>query len=87
VAYDDRGKPYSVRYEAANAMLLNEFLKEHHNAGEEDARMKIEDGELDQLELKVAQLQSELSGQAAELKGVSNRLDTRKSAMLDLASF
>ena len=23
------GKPYSVRYEAVNAMLLNEFLKEH----------------------------------------------------------
>src|SRR5262249_42700941 len=30
VARDDQGKPYSVRYEAVNAMLLNEFLKEHH---------------------------------------------------------
>src|SRR5438552_3435154 len=29
VARDDQGKPYSVRYEAVNAMLLNEFLKEH----------------------------------------------------------
>jgi Chaperone of endosialidase len=29
VAYDEQGKPYSVRYEAVNAMLLNEFLKEH----------------------------------------------------------
>jgi hypothetical protein len=29
VAYDDSGKPYSVRYEAVNAMLLNEFLKQH----------------------------------------------------------
>ena len=29
VAYDDQGKPYTVRYEAVNAMLLNEFLKEH----------------------------------------------------------
>src|SRR5262249_11814938 len=27
VARDDRGKPYTVRYEAVNAMLLNEFLK------------------------------------------------------------
>src|SRR5215510_13793535 len=27
VARDDQGKPYSVRYEAVNAMLLNEFLK------------------------------------------------------------
>src|SRR5262249_36593097 len=29
VARDEEGKPYSVRYEAVNAMLLNEFLKEH----------------------------------------------------------
>ena len=29
VARDEQGEPYSVRYEAVNAMLLNEFLKEH----------------------------------------------------------
>jgi len=29
VVRDDEGKPYSVRYEQVNAMLLNEFLKEH----------------------------------------------------------
>jgi hypothetical protein len=29
VARDGQGKPYTVRYEAVNAMLLNEFLKEH----------------------------------------------------------
>ena len=28
---DKEGKPYTVRYEAVNAMLLNEFLKEHRN--------------------------------------------------------
>ena len=30
VIYDGDGKPYTVRYDAVNAMLLNEFLKEHH---------------------------------------------------------
>jgi hypothetical protein len=34
VARDDEGKPYTVRYEAVNAMLLNEFLKEHHTVQE-----------------------------------------------------
>ena len=29
MARDEEGKPYTVRYEAVNAMLLNEFLKEH----------------------------------------------------------
>ena len=29
VVRDKEGKPYTVRYEEVNAMLLNEFLKEH----------------------------------------------------------
>src|SRR5436189_477332 len=37
VARDDQGKAYSVRYEAVNAMLLNEFLKEHHKVEMQDA--------------------------------------------------
>ena len=42
VARDNEGKPYTVRYEAVNAMLLNEFLKEHQK--------------VDQLEKQVAAL-------------------------------
>jgi hypothetical protein len=34
VARDEQGKPYTVRYEAVNAMLLNEFLKEHSTVQE-----------------------------------------------------
>ena len=34
VARDEQGKAYSVRYDAVNAMLLNEFLKEHHRVQE-----------------------------------------------------
>ena len=34
VAHDNQGKPYTVRYEAVNAMLLNEFLKEHQTVKE-----------------------------------------------------
>jgi hypothetical protein len=43
VVRDDNGKPYTVRYEAVNAMLLNEFLKEHQKVeaqGEEIAELK-----------------------------------------------
>ena len=35
VAKDEEGKPYTVRYEAVNAMLLNEFLKEHKKVEEQ----------------------------------------------------
>jgi hypothetical protein len=34
VARDEQGKPYTVRYEAVNAMLLNEFIKEHREVQE-----------------------------------------------------
>ena len=34
VARDEQGKPYTVRYDAVNAMLLNEFLKEHRKVQE-----------------------------------------------------
>ncbi len=37
VARDNQGKPYTVRYEEVNAMLLNEFLKEHRKVEEQAA--------------------------------------------------
>jgi len=37
VAHDDQVKPYSVRYEAVNAMPLNEFLKEHRKNEKQEA--------------------------------------------------
>ena len=33
----NNGEIYSVRYDAVNAMLLNEFLKEHRHVQEQDA--------------------------------------------------
>jgi trimeric autotransporter adhesin len=54
VARDEQGKPYTVRYEAVNAMLLNEFLKEHKTVqqqGETIARLEK------QVELLAAGLQ------------------------------
>jgi trimeric autotransporter adhesin len=36
IVRDKEGKPYSVRYDAMNAMLLNEFLKEHRKVEEQE---------------------------------------------------
>ena len=55
VARDEQGKPYTVRYEAVNAMLLNEFLKEHKKVQE--------------LETTVAQQHKDFEAAVAELKG------------------
>jgi len=40
VAHDDEGKPYSVRYEAVSAMLLNEFLKAHRKLEEQQKEIE-----------------------------------------------
>ncbi|HEY1769576.1 MAG TPA: hypothetical protein VGG02_04905, partial [Chthoniobacterales bacterium] len=51
VARDDSGQPYTVRYEAVNAMLLNEFLKEHRKVESQDVK-------IESLEAKVARLEA-----------------------------
>ena len=40
VIRDPEGKPYTVRYEQVNAMLLNEFLKEHRKVEKQQAKLR-----------------------------------------------
>lgn len=45
VLRDKEGKPYTVRYEQVNAMLLNEFLKEHKQVEKQEATItRLTDG-------------------------------------------
>ena len=62
VVRDKEGKPYTVRYEAVNAMLLNEFLKEHRAFIKE--KRKVE-----KLQATVAQQQKDFEATLADLKG------------------
>jgi len=63
---DKEGKPYTVRYDAVNAMLLNEFLKEHR---------KVE-----RLEASVASLVATVKEQAAQIQKVNAQLEVSKAA-------
>jgi hypothetical protein len=63
---DKEGKPYSVRYDAVNAMLLNEFLKEHEKT--------------EKLEATVASLIATVREQAAQIQKVSAQLEASKPA-------
>jgi endosialidase-like protein len=56
VARDEAGKPYTVRYEAVNAMLLNEFLKEHRKVEEQSSQIAKQECEVQKLEATVVQL-------------------------------
>src|SRR5439155_12587335 len=57
VVRDDEGKVMSVRYEAVNAMLLNEFLKEHRNVAEQQTKVAEQESTIAELKTTVAQQQ------------------------------
>jgi hypothetical protein len=71
VARDDRGKPYSVRYEAVNAMLLNEFLKEHRKMEEQGAMIARQQKQIEALNagLQKVSAQLEVKTRAPEMVG------------------
>jgi uncharacterized coiled-coil protein SlyX len=87
VARDEQGKVYSVRYEAVNAMLLNEFLKEHRTVQELKSTVAKQEATITQLNSTVAQQQkgmevlaATLKEQAAQIQRVSDRLELSKAA-------
>ena len=65
VVRDADGKVYSVRYEAVNAMLLNEFLKEHRTVQE--------------LKKEMAMLTATVKEQASQIQKVSAQLELSRS--------
>ena len=73
VARDESGKPYTVRYEAVNAMLLNEFLKEHRKV-EEQAEIN------QRQEATIARLEAALKAQAAQIQKVSDQIKAQAPA-------
>ena len=77
VVSDKEGKPYTVRYEAVNAMLLNEFLKEHRKVEEQQATIS----ELRRvLEANAARQQKQIEELATGLQKVSGELEMARAA-------
>ena len=71
VTRDAQGKPETVRYEAANAMLLNEFLKEHKKVQEQGATIA-------ELKKEIVRLATAVKEQAAQIQKVSAQLEVSK---------
>jgi hypothetical protein len=65
VARDGKGEIYSVRYEAVNAMLLNEFIKEHRQVREQQKQIE--------------KLTAQVNEQAALIQKVSERVELSES--------
>jgi uncharacterized protein YydD (DUF2326 family) len=74
VARDEQGKPYTVRYEAVNAMLLNEFLKEHRKVEALEATVAAQ---RKGFESQIAALAATLKAQTAQIQKVGDQLRTQ----------
>ena len=80
VARDEQGKAYTVRYEAVNAMLLNEFLKEHRQVQEQEATITQLKSTVAKQEATAAHQQKEIEALTAGLQKVSAQIQMSHSA-------
>ena len=85
------GKAYTVRYEAVNAMLLNEFLKEHRKVEEQSRKEQEQEATINELKSTVArqqkdfvsavaQQQKEVEALTATVQKVSEQIELGKPA-------
>jgi hypothetical protein len=77
ITLDEEGRPQTVRYEAVNAMLLNEFLKEHRRVQKLEATMTQQQ---ENFQSKLAQQQKQIEALTAGLQKVSAQLELNKTA-------
>jgi hypothetical protein len=90
VVRDANGEIYTVRYDAVNAMLLNEFLKEHRTVQELKSTARTQDATISQLkstaqqqkdfQATVAQQQKQIEALTTGLQKVSAQLEASKPA-------
>ena len=73
IARDKEGKPFGVRYDQVNAMLLNEFLKEHRKVQELEANAA-------QQQRNFLAQQKQIEALTAGLQKVSAQLELSKAA-------
>jgi uncharacterized coiled-coil protein SlyX len=90
VVRDNQGKPYSVRYDQVNAMLLNEFLKEHRRveklkstAAKQEATIADLKSTVAKQEARIAQHQKSFGKQEEQIEALASGLQ-KVSAQLEM---
>ena len=78
VVRDEKGDIYTVRYEAVNAMLLNEFLKEHNTVREQAGIIAQIRSSAVKQEATIAQQQKQIEALTAGLQKVSAQLEASR---------
>ena len=83
VVHDKDGNPYTVRYDQVNAMLLNEFLKEHRRVEEQNAKLEEQANRIREQETTITEIKKEMETVLARLKKQDSKVQ-RISDQLEL---
>jgi hypothetical protein len=86
VVRDDDGEIYTVRYDAVNAMLLNEFLKEHRKVTEQQTELAEQQSAITQLKSAAAKQQNQIQALTKGLQKVSAAVELSRPAPIRLAT-
>jgi hypothetical protein len=79
VGRNPEGQPESVRYEQINAMLLNEFLKEHRKSEEQDCKIQEQDMTIVALRSEIQALAAKVNEQASQLQKASAWMEAHEA--------
>ena len=80
VAHDKDGEIYTVRYDAVNTMLLNEFLKEHKKVEAQGREIVEQKATISELRKEMATFNARLKEQDSKLQKVSAQMALEKPA-------
>jgi hypothetical protein len=75
VVRDADGKAYTVRYDAVNAMLLNEFLKEHRKVEEQSRKIQEQDATITEFKKEMQTIAARLKEQDSRIEKVSAQIE------------
>ena len=75
------GKVFTVRYESVNAMLLNEFLKEHRKVQDQERRIQEQEVTIVQLKKQIETLVAHVKEHDSKIQKVSDQIEMNKAAV------
>ena len=84
VVHDENGDIYTVRYDAVNAMLLNEFLKEHRKVEEQQLRIGDLEANAAKQEATISELTESIAVLTVQLKEQANQIQ-KVSAQIEMS--
>jgi uncharacterized coiled-coil protein SlyX len=81
VTRDAKGDINTVRYEAVNAMLLNEFLKEHKKVEIQARKLDDQEARIAQQQKQIETLAATVKEQSAQIQKVSAKIEARNAVV------